>query len=258
MGHTFIRALLGCALGATLTTAWAQPPSLLMTYSFDSLKGKFGQARETEAKSYTLGATLVGETYRASLFVPYISLQGPGTVVNGTVTAGGGAATRKAKGLGDMVATYTRDIIGGIQTKGFAASATGLAKLATGDEKEGLGTGKTDYGIQTDLAYRFQNNYALTAVLGRMYYGDTPTLRLQDGSYAILGFGMPVGDSLYVNFTTSQRDELLLGTEKRKERAVSAVYSLSPTSALQFGYTRGRSTASPDDIFSFSLVTQVE
>ncbi|WP_370263649.1 hypothetical protein [Limnobacter sp.] len=258
MGHTFIRTLLGCALGATLSTAWAQPPALLMTYSFDSLTGKFGQSRETEAKSFTLGATLVGETYRASLFVPYISLKGPGTVVNGTVTPAGGAPTRKAKGLGDMVATYTRDVVGDLQSKGFAASVTGLAKLATGDERDGLGTGKTDYGIQADLAYRFQNNFALTGVFGRTLYGDTPTLRLLHGNYSILGFGFPFGDDLYINFTTSERDKLLANTEKRRERAMSAVYSLSQTSALQFGYTRGRSTASPDDVFSFSLVTQVE
>jgi hypothetical protein len=58
--------------------------------------------------------------------------------------------------------------------------------------------------------------------------------------------------------TTSQRDELLAGTEKRRERAISAVYSLDPRSALQFGYTKGRSTASPDDVLSVSYVSQVE
>ncbi|MCZ7140584.1 hypothetical protein O6379_24090, partial [Salmonella enterica subsp. enterica] len=90
----------------------------------------------------------------------------------------------------------TTDIIGGIQTKGFAMSATGLVKIATGNEDRGLGTGKTDYGIQTDLAYRFNNGFGLTAVLGRQYYGDTPELPLLNGNYATVGVNFPLGDSL--------------------------------------------------------------
>jgi len=258
MGQSFIRLALACTLTAAGTTAIAAPPGLLMTYSFDSLSGKFGQPQEIKARSFTLGATLVGEGYRASLFVPYISLEGPGTLVAGTVTGTNGPARRSEQGLGDMVATYTTDIIGGIQTKGFAMSATGLVKIATGNEDRGLGTGKTDYGIQTDLAYRFNNGFGLTAVLGRQYYGDTPELPLLNGNYATVGVNFPLGDSLFINLTTSQRDELLAGTEKRKERAISAVYALDTTSALQFGYTKGRSTASPDDVLSVSYVSQVE
>lgn len=258
MGQSFIRIALACTFAAASTVALAAPPGLLMTYSFDSLSGKFGQPQEIKARSFTVGATLVGEGYRASLFVPYISLEGPGTLVAGTVAGNNGTARRSEQGLGDMVATYTADIVGGVQTKGFALSATGLVKIASGNEDRGLGTGKTDYGIQTDLAYRFNNGFGLTAVLGRQYYGDTPELPLLNGNYGIVGVNFPLGKSLYVNLTTSQRDELLAGTEKRKERAISAVYALNTSAALQFGYTKGRSTASPDDVVSVSYVTQVE
>ena len=70
MGQSFIRLALACTLTAASTAAIAAPPGLLMTYSFDSLSGKFGQPQEIKARSFTLGATLVGEGYRASLFVP--------------------------------------------------------------------------------------------------------------------------------------------------------------------------------------------
>lgn len=258
MGRTFKQAALACILGTTSAIAAAAPPGLLMTYSFDSLTGKFGQPQEILARSFTLGATVLGEGYRASLFVPYISLEGPGTLVAGTVAGAAGPTRRSQQGLGDMVVTYTRDIVGGLQTKGFAASATGLVKLATGNEDKGLGTGKTDYGIQTDLAYRFNNGFALTAVLGRQYYGDTPELPLQNGNYSTLGVNFPLGKSLFVNLTTTERDELLKGAQKRKDRAISAVYALGATSALQFAYTKGRTTASPDDVLSISYVSQVE
>jgi hypothetical protein len=257
MRQSFIRSAVALSLAAASSAAFAAPPGLLMTYSFDSLSGKFGQASETKAKSYTLGATLIGDDYRASVFIPYISLEGPGTVVSGTVSGSTGQR-RTAKGLGDIVATYTQDVIGGIQTKGFAVSATGLIKIASGDEQEGLGTGKTDFGIQTDLAYRLKNGVSFTTVLGRQFYGKTSTLPLMDGNYAIVGVGLPLTNSLFMNITTSHRDELIAGTQKRKENALSAVYALDQTSALQFGYTRGRTTASPDDVISFSDVSQVE
>jgi hypothetical protein len=258
MGQNSIKVALACVLSAISMGSNAAPPGLLMTYSFDSLTGKFGQPQEIRARSFTLGATLLGEGYRASLFVPYISLEGPGTLVAGTVAGASSASRRNQQGLGDMVATYTKDIVGGLQTKGFAASATGLVKIATGNEDKGLGTGKTDYGLQADLAYRFNNGFGLTAVLGRQYYGDTPELPLQDGNYGTVGVNFPLGKSLFMNLTTTQRDELLRGTEKRRERAISAVYALDASSALQFGYTRGQSTASPDDVISFSYVSQVE
>lgn len=258
MGHSFVRNVLACTLAVASAPLFAAPPGLLMTYSFDSLSGKFGQPQEIRARSFTLGATLLGEGYRASLFVPYISLEGPGTLVAGTVAGSSGNARRSQQGLGDMVATYTKDIVGSIQSKGFAVSATGLVKIATGNEDKGLGTGKTDYGIQADLAYRFNNGFGLTAVLGRQYYGDTPELPLLNGNYSTVGVNFPLGDSLFINLNTSQRDELLAGTEKRKERAISAVYALDTTSALQFGYTTGQSTSSPDDVVSISYVSQVE
>ena len=258
MGQFFMRSALVCTLATLATPVFAAPPSLLMTYSFDSLSGKFGQPQEIKAKSFTLGATLIGDDYRASLFVPYISLEGPGTLVAGTVTGSTGNNRRSQQGLGDMVATYTRDIVGGIQTKGFAMSATGLVKIATGNEDKGLGTGKTDYGIQTELAYRFDGGFGLNAVLGRQIYGDTPQLRLLNGNYATLGASFMLSDLLSINLSASQRDELLAGTEKRKERAISAVYALDQTSALQLGYTKGRTTASPDDVLSLTYVSQVE
>lgn len=258
MGHSFVRNVLACALIAASTPLFAAPPGLLMTYSFDSLSGKFGQPQEIRARSFTVGATLLGEGYRASLFVPYISLEGPGTLVAGTVAGSDGSQRRNQQGLGDMVATYTKDLVGSIQSKGFAMSATGLVKIATGNEDKGLGTGKTDYGIQADLAYRFNNGFGLTAVLGRQYYGDTPELPLLNGNYSTVGVNFPLGNSLFINLNTSQRDELLAGTEKRKERAISAVYALDTTSALQFGFTKGQSTSSPDDVVSISYVSQVE
>lgn len=263
MGQSAFKAIFPLAvpflLLAPTSAALAQTePKLLMTYSFDSVEGKFGQTQDTKAQAVTVAATIAGDGYRASLFVPYISLEGPGTLVSGTIAGAGGNPTRKSRGLGDIVATYSQDIVGSVQSKGFAASGTALVKFASGDEEEGLGTGKTDYALQADLAYRFQNGFGLTTVLGRNYYGRTAVLPLKNGNYYTVGANVQLSPQLLVNVTATERDELIANSGKRKERGVSAIYGLSPTSALQFAYTRGRSTASPDDVFSIGYIHTVE
>lgn len=260
MGQHFTRTLGLVFMGLLAGTAHAkeQETGLLLTTSFDSLKGKFGQTQETRARSFTVAGTVVGEGYRASVFVPYISLEGPGTLVGGTVTGAAGAARRKVSGLGDVLASLSIDMVGNPQSKGFTVASTGLVKLPTGDEKEGLGTGKADYAIQADTGYRFSNGFGLTGIVGRQFYGQTPTLRLQDGNYTTLGVNFPLGQSLYVNLNASRRDKLLSTAKERRERSVSAVYAVGPTSAIQLGYTTGSTSASPDSVLSLSYIAQID
>ncbi|MCQ8895517.1 hypothetical protein NQT62_03560 [Limnobacter humi] len=258
MEHTFTRLLLATCAAAAFGHAQADDTGLLLTTSFDSLKGKFGQARETKARSFTVAATYVGDDYRASVYVPYISLEGPGTFVGGTVTGNAGNATRKVSGVGDMLVSLSKDLVGGISSKGYALAATGLVKLPTGNEQEGLGTGKTDYAIQADNTYRFDSGVAITGTLGRQYYGQTPTLPLQDGNYLTLGTSFPLTNSVIFNLNASRRDRLLKTSEERRERSASLIFAAGKTSAFQLGYTTGSTTASPDSVYSFSYIGQID
>lgn len=254
--HT-ITALLGIALSSLAQAADNGMP-LILTTSFDSIKGKFGQPTDTTARSFTVGLTLVGENTRFSAFLPYISLEGPGTVINGTVTGGAGAQRRSVSGVGDMLITASRDVVGTIQSKGFHLAATGLIKLPTGDDKQGLGTGKSDYAVQADVAYRFNNGVALTLNAGRQYYGQTPQLKLLDGNYSTAGIQVPLSDSLLMTVSAIQRDRILQTAQERRERNLAFIYGLTRTTAVQLGMTTGSTTASPDRAISLSLITQLD
>ncbi|MFN4327479.1 MAG: transporter [Limnobacter sp.] len=250
-------ALLGLMFHGAAIAANQDAP-LVLTTSFDSIKGKFGQTSETTARSFTVGLTLVGENTRLSAFLPYITLEGPGTVINGAVTGGAGGQRRSVKGVGDMLITASRDVVGTIQSKGFHLAATGLIKLPTGDDKQGLGTGKTDYAAQADMAYRFQNGVSLTLNAGRQYYGQTPQLKLLDGNYTTAGIQVPLGSSLLMTVSAIQRDRILQTAQERRERNLAFIYGLSRTSAVQLGMTTGSTTASPDRAISLSLITQLD
>lgn len=250
------KIVLGVALTAVTTLAQAQGSTLLMSYSLDSLKGKFGQTEETKVTSATVGATLVGESWRASLFVPYVSVSGPGSLAGGTVTSTAQRVNTKTSGIADSVASLSLDVIGSAAQKGGSMGTTLLVKLPTGDEKEGLGTGEVDYGLQLDLGYRFGSSFGLTANLGRMNYGDSPDFPLLDGNYHTLGLNLGLTDKLTMAVSATSRDAIVQGGEKRKERSMTGIYALASDMALQVSYLTGSGRSSPDSIISAGLIVQ--
>lgn len=258
----FVRILSICVLPACAVPIAMLPNSaraetkLLMSTSIDSLKGKFGQTQETTATSVTVGATLVGETFRFGFYVPHVTLEGPGVLVGGTVTRANSSAVNKTSGIGDALATASLDLLGNPSKVGASVGSTLLLKLPTGDEKKGLGTGKADYGFQLDLGYRPVPTLGFTAVVGRQFYGKSDVVALLDGNYRSLGVNFAAGQSLVFNVSTTERDALTRTSAKRKESQASVVMALNPKMALQLALTQGNSVSSPDSVVSASLLYQ--
>lgn len=247
---------LSASISIPTEEALAAEPKLLLSTSFDSLKGKFGQTQETSASSVTIGGTLVGESFRLGLYLPYVTLEGPGVLVGGTVTRANSNAVNKTSGVGDALATASVDLLGSPSKVGASIGSTLLLKLPTGDEKKGLGTGKVDYGFQLDLGYRPISSLGFTAVVGRQFYGKSDVVALLDGNYRILGVNFAAGQSVVFNINTSERDALTRTSAKRKESSASVVFALSPKMALQLALTQGNSVSSPDSVVSASLLYQ--
>jgi len=237
--------------------AQARESQLLMTTSFDSLKGKFGQTQETEVQSLTTGLLWLGDGVRFGVFLPYVSISGPGVLVGGTVARGSSAQVNQTQGVGDMLTTLSLDLVGSPYSNGFHLAGTVLYKLPTGDEKQGLGTGKSDIGVQADLGYRVNSKLGFTANLGRQNYGSTSTLKLNDGNYASLGVNFSLTEKATINVAINRRDPITNGAKPRKDSALQFTYSLTQTTALQVGVSSGKSQASPDSAFNIGLIFQL-
>lgn len=242
-------------LGAS-SLAQAEDTTLLMSYTLDSLKGKFGQAQETTVQSLTVGATLLGDRYRASIFVPIVSVDGPGSLAGGTVTSANARPAGRTTGLGDVVTTLSIDFAGGPAQNGTHIGMTGIAKLPTGDKLDGLGTGEGDFGLQLDLGYRFNRDLAMNAVVGRMNYGDSPLYPLLDGNYQSVGLTVGVTNELSVNVNATKRQRIILGGDERRESSITGIYSLSPKTAIRVTGLVGDGDSSPDSLISMGLVVQ--
>ncbi|MDX1669153.1 MAG: hypothetical protein R3194_07035 [Limnobacter sp.] len=250
------KTLMAVVLSCGVSTAVAEESVLLMSYTLDSLKGKFGQAQETTVQSFTVGATLVGDRYRASAFIPIVSVDGPGSLAGGTVTSANARQPGRVNGLGDVVGTLSLDFVGSPNKKGTSIGLTGIAKLPTGDKQDGLGTGEGDFGLQLDLGYRFNKDLALDATVGRMNYGDSPQYPLLDGNYQSVGMTVGLTNEFTVNVNATKRQRIIRGGDERRESSITGIYSLSPKTALRVTGLVGDGDSSPDSLVSVGVVVQ--
>ena len=165
------------------------------TSGYDYSSGKFNLPTSTNISyiPYSLKYTEGPWSFRASS--GYISFAGPKnliTAVEGAplVTdvelspADRGRTTRKS-GFGDIYLSGTY-ALENPYSDDFFIDVTARVKLPTADENKGLGTGKFDYTIQTDVAYLIGNVMPF-ATLGYRFVGKTSLFDLQNSFFASVG-----------------------------------------------------------------------
>lgn len=80
-------------------------------------------------------------------------------------------------GFGDIIISAKYNFIDKYE-KEFGTSLRGFVKLPTADEKEGVGTGKADLGLDLILDKIFNNRFGLGVNLGVGYYGNPDNSKL--------------------------------------------------------------------------------
>ena len=140
-------------------------------------------------------------TLRATL--PYLRITGPRTVVPGVgrindsnlidnllhlpASKRGDAQTerRTVSGLGDATASATYTLYSGGSANRSGIGLTGKLKFATGDEKQGLGTGSNDVTVQVD-AFQGIGRSTIFGAVGYTLFGDSPIAHFDN----VINFGV--------------------------------------------------------------------
>lgn len=189
-----------CALGALLllacVSATAQsttpavetaPPAVVkLGTGFNYIRGDFGFTQDTELWSVPVNLTYDLPRWSFKAAVSYLTIKGPANVAGGTTPVGGAPRPTSAteSGLGDTSLSATlhaRNTPGEIKV-----DFTARVKLPTADEGKGLGTGETDYYLQTDLSQTFGKVTAFTT-LGYRFMGSNARSPLKDGPFVTAG-----------------------------------------------------------------------
>jgi hypothetical protein len=213
---------------------------------FDYSRGDYGFTTDTEVFSVPLYLTAESDDWLVRLAIPYISVKGPASVV-GDVSGGAAAASRPTNkyesGLGDVMLSLTYHALH--TTDGLTLDLTGRIKFPTADEDRGLGTGHTDYYVQTDL-YRTINSLTPFATIGYRFLGSDARYPLKDGAYASLGTSYHVSPTTAIGAAFDWRERLVRGVDDATD--VMAFISHNPNDRWNLlGYVLGGlNNASPD------------
>jgi hypothetical protein len=220
--------------------------ALKLGVGLDYSRGNYGFADETEVFSRSLNLTSESTHWLLRAVVPYITVKGPASVVNGSgaVFAAPARPTRSSKsGTGDVIGSAT--FHANPSADQVNIDFTGRVKFGTADEAKGLGTGETDFYAQTDLYRRFGRVTPFTT-LGYRFLGDSTLYQLKDGPYAAFGAVFNVTDLTSLGASLDWRSRIVPGGDHAFESTLFIVHNPSNHWNLVGYVLKGYTDASPD------------
>jgi len=151
-GHPLLKTKLFLLPGWLMLATCHADSALTLSTGFDYSSGKYGESRRTETLVVPVGIKYEFGDWTLRATIPYVESNGP-SAVSGSgpdrVTIENGSTNRgRASGLGDIVVSAAWNAF---QDGPWLIELAGKVKLATADEKSGLGTGENDYSVQTEI-----------------------------------------------------------------------------------------------------------
>lgn len=132
---------------------------------------------------------------RIQLTVPFVDIEGPGTVggvlgMPEIVGSSSDSLVKRRSGLGDVSVGAALILLreGRVLPR---IEMAGVVKLPTG--RDGLGTGKTDYGAQVSFYRPILKGVTTFGSLGYQWVGDPNTVKLHTGARGAAGLDLKYG-----------------------------------------------------------------
>lgn len=213
----------------------------------DYSTGKYGGTQSTDVAYYSAFGRYESGRWTARLTLPWLRITGPGTVVGGdrpiVLDSTGQASRVSVSGMGDMVGglTYTA-----YEGSTLLVDVTGKVKLPTASKDDGLGTGKTDYIVQTDAYATLRPGFTVFAGVGYRRFGDPDGTDFRNVFSGSTGFTWKVLQQATVGMSFDYRQAVLPGRDSMRELTPFAVWKFSDTTKLQIYAVHGYSRSSVD------------
>jgi hypothetical protein len=149
--------------------------------------GKYGSTQATDILYIPFTGKYQDKSWTIKVTVPYLQVTGPSNVINGVGLTGTATSNiRSARsGLGDVIASASHSVYND-GPSGLMVYLTGKVKLGTASSSQGLGTGKNDYALQSDV-YQVTGRLTTFGTLGYQVYGRPAGYTLNNAFYGWLG-----------------------------------------------------------------------
>jgi len=233
-------ALFASGAGFAQTAAPAAPPApeIKLDTGFVYARGTYGLPTNTDIFMALVNPTYENPDWRVQGSLPYIWLHGPASVVGNAGTA---VTSRSEHGIGDATLAVTRKLTA---PDGWFPSFGAKVKFPTADDAKGLGTGRTDLSLESDVAKKF-GDLTPYATLGYQFLGRSAAYPMKDGLFGTLGFVTNMSDQLVAGLAGNWRQPTISGGSSASELMVFVQQKLSGDSHLQFFVLHGFTDASP-------------
>lgn len=215
---------------------------------FDYSSGRYGAASKTDVLSIPLEGKVQLDSFRLEASLPYLDVKGPGIVADGVVVGNG--AVRTHTGIGDlnMGAAYLLTQDGAFP----AIEMEGIVKVPTAET--GLGTGKTDFTLQANIAHSLTTNFMLFGSIGYQWLSDFSTFALKDGLQISAGANYALSDRTSIGASASYRQEYLKGLGEVFTISPYALWTIADHWRISGYGTLGSGKASPEYGFGARLI----
>jgi hypothetical protein len=257
------KALPALALLALSAPAMADD-QFSLTSGFDYTTGTYGNTQSTQILYIPVTAKYESGDWTAKLTVPYIQVTGPGGVLQGfgrvapsgsattTTTTGprfgrsstGGTATNS--GLGDIIASLGRTMIGGGEDDPFELDVVGKIKFGTADANAGLGTGKNDYSGQFDATYWLSDETSLLGTAGYKIVGEPVGFTVNNVYFGSAGVDHATSDATNIGVLFDYVQKITFYGYDQKDGMAYFSHKFSPTLKMMGYVLKGFSDGSPD------------
>ncbi|HEX2763955.1 MAG TPA: hypothetical protein VHM92_08985 [Allosphingosinicella sp.] len=199
-----IVALAASAVPAAATAQQADKPlgrdksvGFSITSGVDFSVGSYGGPADTKILVAPLSFRGSTGSLRFSATLPYLRIDSPANIVGGgeqgpiIIDPNGSAPRTVREGLGDLSLAVTY-ALPKENLAGFEIDLTGRVKLPTASHREGLSTGKTDFGASVDIS-RTIGTATPFVTLGYRVPGDLAGFDLKNTVSASIGSGFTLG-----------------------------------------------------------------
>ncbi|MCE2680646.1 MAG: hypothetical protein LW629_09420 [Burkholderiales bacterium] len=239
--------LIAAAAALIGSQALAQESKFSMTTGVDYSTGKYGQAEDTKITYVPFTGKWEKDRLTLKVTVPYLRIDGPGGV-NADSRVVTNITTNKtrtvADGLGDVVLGATYTAVELPADKVFI-DVGAKVKLPTASESKGLGSGKTDYTLVSDI-YKTIDQVTLIGTVGRRFFGDPVGVDLRDVWFGSAGVVYKLDGKQSIGTSVDVRQRTTATSTSLREYSVFHSYKFNSSYKLQTYVVVGDTTSSVD------------
>jgi hypothetical protein len=252
--HPFKRWTLaaGFTLALTSLAATAADGRMSISVGGEYSTGDYGTSQKTRIWNFPVAFKYESDQFSVGIAVPFVNVDGPGTVIpSGGLGHGGGMRTsafspgdRSEFGIGDVLLTGSYRLVA--ESPGAPrVDLVGKIKLGTGDRDDHLGTGEDEVAIQVDLE-KTTGGTTLFGSIGYRLPDDPPGVNFRNVFYGSVGIGFNVSDQTTLGLALNMQDNLLPGTEDPRDLTFFIRNKLNNAQRMTMYISRGLTDGSPD------------